>query len=80
MKNVEGLRDSLLSHGMSVDNLNVKLSNTEKSSYNSDWTEQDGSQGGNKNKERQNGKNKNSNLFEKMMANNLSQDENEEQI
>ena len=52
MRNVDGLREALLSHGMNVDNLNVKLSDTQKSSYNQDWTEQDSSQGGNKNKKR----------------------------
>lgn len=48
MKGLDGLKDTLMSHGVSVDNVTVKLNETQESKYNADWTEQDGSRGGNK--------------------------------
>ena len=68
MKGLEGLKDSLLSHGVGVDNVSVKVSDAQKSDYNSDWTEQDGSRGGNKDQGRSNKEEKEKGLFEKMMA------------
>ena len=44
---LDGLKDTLLSQGVSVDNISIKLTETE-SEYNPDWTEQEGSRGGNK--------------------------------
>ncbi len=48
MKGLDGLKDTLVSHGVSVDNVTVKLNDTQESEYNTDWTEQEGSRGGNK--------------------------------
>ena len=48
MKGLDGLKDSLLAQGVNVDNVTVKLSETQESEYNADWTEQEGSRGGNK--------------------------------
>ncbi len=48
MKGLTGLRESLLAHGVSVDNVTVKLSETEEGKSYFDWTEQEGSRGGNK--------------------------------
>ena len=48
MKGLDGLKDTLVSHGVSVDNVTVKLNETQESEYNTDWTEQEGSRGGNK--------------------------------
>ena len=47
MKGLDGLKESLLAQGISVDNVSVKLEETD-SEYHFDWTEQDGSKGGNK--------------------------------
>ncbi|MCQ2753915.1 MAG: flagellar hook-length control protein FliK [bacterium] len=67
MKGLDGLKETLLSHGVNADNVNVKLNDTQKSEYKQDWTEQEGSKGGNKEQSRQN-KEKQKGLFEKMMA------------
>ena len=48
MKGLDSLKESLLSQGVNVDNVSVKLNDTQKSEYNQDWTEQEGSKGGNK--------------------------------
>lgn len=48
MKGLDGLKDTLMSHGVSVDNVSVKINDTQESEYNADWTEQEGSRGGNK--------------------------------
>ena len=47
MKGLDGLKESLLAQGISVDNVSVKLEETD-SEYKFDWTEQEGSKGGNK--------------------------------
>ena len=39
MKGIEGLKDNLMSHGINVDNVSIKLSDTQKSEYKQDWTE-----------------------------------------
>lgn len=67
MKGLDGLKETLLSHGVNADNVNVKLNDTQKGEYKQDWTEQEGSRGGNKEHNRQN-KEKQKGLFEKMMA------------
>ena len=48
MKGLDGLKDTLMAHGVSVDNVTVKMNETQESSYQADWTEQEGSKGGNK--------------------------------
>ena len=48
MKGLDGLKDTLMSHGVSVDNVSVKINDAQESEYNADWTEQEGSRGGNK--------------------------------
>ena len=48
MKGLEGLKETLLAHGINVDSVVVKLQDSADSEYQSDWTEQDGSNGGNK--------------------------------
>lgn len=68
MKGLDGLKESLVSHGVGVDNVSVKLSDTQKSSYNPDWTDQDGSRGGNKEQGRSNRDEKEKGQFEKTMA------------
>ena len=68
MKGLDGLKDSLLSHGVAVDNVSVKISDAQKSEYNQDWTEQEGSRGGNKNQGKSDREEKEKGLFEKMMA------------
>ena len=49
MKGLEGLKGNLLSQGIAVDSVNIKLEEAFLSEDNSsDWTEQEGSRGGNK--------------------------------
>lgn len=66
MKGLDGLKDSLVSQGVSVDNVSVKLEETQQSRYNSDWTEQEGSRGGNKEQGKRQNK-ENGKSFEQMM-------------
>ena len=67
MKGLDGLKETLTTHGVGVDNVSVKVNDTQKSEYNADWTEQDGSRGGNKEQNRQNREEKEKGLFEKTM-------------
>lgn len=67
-KGLEGLKDSLLAQGINVENVSVKLTDTQKSNYNQDWTEQEGSRGGNKDQGRPDKEEKEKGMFEKMMA------------
>ena len=47
MKGLEGLKESLLAQGINVDNVSVRLEETD-GEYKQDYTEQEGSKGGNK--------------------------------
>lgn len=67
MKGLDGLKETLLAHGMNVDNVTVKLNEAQDSEYNSDWTEQEGSRGGNK-EQNQSRQNKEQEDFEQMMS------------
>ena len=66
MKGLSSLRDGLIAQGVSVDNVTVKLSETGDKEHHFDWTEQEGSKGGNKEQgaRRQKGEEKD---FEQMM-------------
>ena len=67
MKGVDGLKDTLMAHGVNVDNVTVKMNDTQESEYNPDWTEQEGSRGGNKEQSPQREKQDNE-QFERMMS------------
>ena len=67
LKGLDGLKDSLLAQGVDVDNVTVKLSETQESEYNADWTEQEGSRGGNKEQGSRKGQ-KEKEHFEEMMS------------
>lgn len=67
-KGLDGLKESLGTYGVSVDNVSVKVADSEKSEYRQDWTEQDGSRGGNKQQGQSSKEEKEKGLFEKMMA------------
>ena len=67
MKGLDGLKDSMLAQGVNVDNVTVKLSETQESEYNADWTEQEGSRGGNKEQGSRKGQ-KEKEHFEEMMS------------
>ena len=67
MKGLDGLKDTLLAQGVNVDNVTVKLSETQESEYNADWTEQEGSRGGNKEQGSRKGQ-KEKEHFEEMMS------------
>lgn len=69
MKGLDGLKESLLAHGVGVDNISVKVSEPEEA-YNPDWTEQE-SEGGNKGQEQQKREEKEKGLFEKTIAESL---------
>ena len=68
MKGLDGLKETLATHGVGVDNITVKLNETEKSSYNPDWTDQEGSRGGNKEGGQPKHQEKEKGLFEKTIA------------
>ena len=68
MKGLDGLKDALLSHGVSVDNVTVKMNETQESEYNADWTEQEGSGGGNQ-QEQARQEEQDKERFEQMMFN-----------
>ena len=70
MKGLDGLKESLVSHGVGVDNVSVKVAEGQKSEFKQEWTEQDGSRGGNKKQDQPNKEEKEKGLFEKMMAQN----------
>lgn len=74
MKGLDGLKETLVSHGVNVDSVSVKLNETQEAEYNADWTEQEGSRGGNKEQGRSKGEEKEQQKFEQMMA--QQQDEN----
>lgn len=66
-KGVDGLKESLLSHGVGVDNISVKVSENQKSEYQQDWTEQENSEKRGREQE-QRKEEKEKGAFEKMMA------------
>jgi flagellar hook-length control protein FliK len=72
MKGLDGLKDSLISQGVGVDNVTVKLNETQESTYNKDWTKQDGSRGGNKEQRQQEKQEKEQKAFEQMMEEKFS--------
>lgn len=74
MKGLDGLKDSLISQGVGVDNVSVKVADSQKSEYNQDWTEQEGSRGGNKEQRNPDKNEKEKGAFEKMMAQTLKQE------
>lgn len=74
MKGLDGLKDTLVSHGVGVDNVSVKVADAQKSEYNADWTEQEGSEGGNKGQKHPGREEKEKGLFEKMMAQTLEEE------
>lgn len=69
MKGLDGLKEALTAQGVGVDNVSVKIADSQKSEYRQDWTEQEGSRGGNKEQSKQDKEEKEKGLFEKMMAN-----------
>lgn len=71
MKGLDGLKDTLLAQGVSVDNVSVKVADAQKSEYEQDWTEQEGSRGGNKGQKNPDREEKEKGLFEQMMAQTL---------
>ena len=74
MKRLDGLKETLLAQGVGVDNISVKINETEETSGNSDWTEQEGSRGGNKENNEPDKKEKEKGLFEKTIAQSLKED------
>ena len=67
LKGLDDLKDTLKSCGVATDNILVKLTDSQKSEYEQDWTEQEGSNGGNKEQKRQH-KEKELQSFEKLIA------------
>ena len=72
MKGLDGLKENLITHGIGVDNISVKISEPEESSYNPDWTEQENSEHNQKEQQKQKHGEKEKNSFEKAIAENLS--------
>lgn len=67
MKGLDGLKETLTAHGVGVDNVSIKVNDTQKSEYNSDWTDREGSRGGNKEQKHSSRDEKEKGLFEKTM-------------
>lgn len=67
MKGISGLKDSLLSQGVSVDNISVKMEEQNEGDSSYDWTEQEGSRGGNKHQGSQKQQKEQEKPFEQMM-------------
>jgi flagellar hook-length control protein FliK len=65
LKGLDGLKESLLAQGVSVDSLSIKLEETDSENQ-FDWTEQEGSNGGNKQQQARKQK-ENEKDFEQMM-------------
>ena len=76
LKGIDGLKDALIMHGIGVDNVEVKISESEDGQYNQDWTEQEDSQNQERNQQKQKRGEKDKNLFEKTMLENLKKEEN----
>ena len=72
MKGLDGLKENLVTQGIGVDNISVKISEPEESSYNPDWTEQENSEHNQKEQQKQKHGEKEKNSFEKAIAENLS--------
>ncbi len=70
MKGLDGLKEALLTQGVSVDNISIKVSDS-KEPYNPDWTEQENSEKGNKEQQKQKQDEKEKGLFEKTIAKSL---------
>lgn len=70
MKGLDGLKESLLTQGISVDNLSIKVSESEEA-YNPDWTEKEGSENGTKQNSKQNREEKEKGQFEKTITESL---------
>lgn len=70
MKGLDGLKENLLTQGVSVDNVSVKVSESEEA-YDADWTDKQDSEGGNKGQSRQNREEKEKGLFEKTISESL---------
>jgi len=66
MNGIDGLKETLLSQGVAVDNISVKVEETNESEYKQDWTEQEESKGGNKEHQSKRQKD-NPKRFEQMM-------------
>lgn len=66
MKGLAGLKENLLAHGVNVDSVTVKLQETDNNEKPFDWTEQEGSRGGNKQQGNRH-QNKDEKQFEQMM-------------
>lgn len=74
-KGLDGLKEALGAQGVAVDNVSVKVADSQKAEYHQDWTDQEGSRGGNKGQGQPNREEKEKGLFEKMMAQ-ATEDEN----
>ena len=72
MKGLDGLKESLLAQGVNVDNVSVKLEETE-SEYKQDYTEQEGSKGGNKQQNSKNNHKENEKTFEELIGANVEE-------
>lgn len=75
MKGLDGLKESLLAQGVSVDNVSVKLEETD-GEYNLDYTEQESSKGGNKQQGTKHQK-ENEQSFEELIGANVEEEKSE---
>ena len=75
MQGLDGLKENLLSQGVNVDNISVKLNEIQESEYNADWLEQDAQDNYNGGHKKQNKEQKNKNIFEELLTNNNEEED-----
>jgi flagellar hook-length control protein FliK len=75
MKGLEGLKESLLAQGVNVDNVSVKLEETDNE-YNPDYTEQENSNSGNRQQNPKQQK-ENEKTFEELIGISTNEEQNE---
>ena len=76
MKGLDELKNTLLTQGVNVDNVSVKLEETD-SEYSLDYTEQEGSKGGNKEQGRKHHQKENEQTFEELIGANVEEEKSE---
>lgn len=73
MKGLDGLKESLLAHGINVDSVSVKINETEEP-YNPDWTEEQDSKQNNREQGKQKQEEKEKGLFEKTISKSIDKE------
>ena len=78
MQGLDGLKETLLTQGVSVDNVSVKLNEAQESEYNADWLEQEKEDGAQQERNKNSKNQKNKNIFEDLLSLSNSDEINEQ--